>query len=1046
MNPTNDAGAHEVRKTVSIVFCDVTDSTSLGERLDPEALRQVMSRYFDRMEAVLVAHGGTVEKFIGDAVMAVFGIPLLHEDDALRAVRAAAEMRDALVELNVEVARRWGLELRNRTGVNTGEVVTGTDAGRTLVTGDAVNVAARLEQAAEPGEILLGPETYRLTAHAISAERLDTLALKGRSGAVEAFRLLDVEPGLHRAPMRLDSPMLGRDRPLRLLRDTYEEAVTDRACFLLTVLGPAGIGKSRLAFEFLEGLEEATVLSGRCLPYGDGITFWPVAEMVRGAAGIGEADARERARARIVDLLDGADDREVVAVHLARLMGLAEGPRAEPGWALRRLLETLAGRAPVVAVFDDVHWAEPGLVGAIEQVADLSRDAPILILCLARPELLDDRPSWGAGRTRAASIQLEPLGETDARALLENLVGGRAIDDEIADRIHGTARGNPLFVEQMLSALLETGAVVRRDDRWVAAADLAAVRTPTALSSLLSARLDRLSDDERVVLSRGAVVGEIFERRAIHDLVPATFRASVDEQIGALLRKDLIRPTRSDVGKEQEAFRFRHILIRDAAYDSLPKHERAVLHERFAELLERTSGVSLAEAEEIAAHHLERAYRCRCELGPLDDVARELARRAAARLASAGRRVHDTRWDVVGTVSLLSRAWDLVPPGSGTRLEFGPDLALALVEHGDFDRAVHVSSRVVEEGREAGDLVAEARGRVARWLARANSDPSIDLRRAEAEADEAIAFLEAKADDLGAARAWQLKASVRWVLMDYGGRVSASERAASLAKRARAGWDEAEAMANIVYGLVLGDVPFEECDRRIGRILEAARSGGSRRLEADALACLGHIAADRGERARAHELIAEAAHLYRDVGRETEYWGVRALNLDSISPWWFGQEETAEAVLREGYEALGRLGEVGVRSTVAAFLALVLVDRGELDEALRLADEAEALGGPWDLANLILGGVIRAKVAAVRGDHAEAIAHAERAVTLSDGGDDIRTQAQTRLALAESLAAAGRNDEADAAARDALSRAERKGSVVLAERVRAFLEQIEPRS
>ncbi|HEU4356650.1 MAG TPA: adenylate/guanylate cyclase domain-containing protein, partial [Actinomycetota bacterium] len=757
--PTPTAIGREARKTVSVLFCDVTGSTSLGERLDPEPLRHVMNRYFERMEAIVTAHGGTVEKFIGDAVMAVFGIPLLHEDDALRAVRAAAEMRSELAELNDELGRRWGVELTVRIGVNTGAVVTGDPgAGRTLVTGDAVNTASRLEQAAAPGEILIGAETYRLTSHAVAAESLDPMTLKGKSEAVQAFRLLEVGSGLQRAPLRLDSPMLGRDRPLRLLRDAYEEAVADRACYLLTVVGPAGIGKSRLALEFLDDRKEATVLTGRCLPYGEGITFWPVAEMVRGAARIGDADTGERSRDRIVDLLDGADDREVVAMHLARLIGLAGGPRAEPGWALRRLLETLAARAPVIALFDDVHWAEPALIEAIEHVADLSRDAPILLLCLARPELLDDRPSWAGGRTRAASIQLEPLGDADARALLENLVGGWVVDDVVADRIHGTARGNPLFVEQMLSTLLEVGGVVRRDDRWVATGDLAAVGTPTVISALLSARLDRLSDEERFVLSRGAVVGEIFERRAVEALVPETLRPTVDERIGGLVRKDLIRPARSDLGRDQEAYRFRHILIRDAAYDSLPKHDRAALHERFAEMLERTSGLGLATVEELAGYHLERAYRYRCELGPLDEEAGDLAGRAAARLASAGRRVHDTRWDVEATVNLLSRAWGLVPPGSPTRLEIGPDLALSLVEHGDFDQAVQVASAVVEEAGRMGDPVAEARGRVAGWLSRANSDPSIDLGQAEAEADEAIAFLEAHADDLGAARAWQLKA------------------------------------------------------------------------------------------------------------------------------------------------------------------------------------------------------------------------------------------------------------------------------------------------
>ncbi len=298
----------EMRKTVTVVFCDVTGSTALGERLDPESLRGVMTRYFARMKAVLEAHGGTVEKFIGDAVMAVFGIPVLHEDDALRAVRAAAEMRDALAELNVELEREWSLSLQARIGVNTGEVVAGDpSAGQNLVTGDTVNTAARLEQAATPGEILIGEETFHLARDAVVAEPVDPLALKGKAEVVGAYRLQSVKAGVAGHVRRLDSPMVGRERPLRMLLDAFESASADRACHLFTVFGPAGIGKSRLVREFVSTVgSDARVLTGRCLSYGDGITFWPVTEMAIQAAGIAEDDTPERARDALHTMLAGA--------------------------------------------------------------------------------------------------------------------------------------------------------------------------------------------------------------------------------------------------------------------------------------------------------------------------------------------------------------------------------------------------------------------------------------------------------------------------------------------------------------------------------------------------------------------------------------------------------------------------------------------------------------------------------------------------------------------------------------------------------------------
>ena len=395
---------------MTVVFTDVAGFTGIGERLDPETLHRVMTRYFDAMRDVLERHGGTVEKFIGDAVMAVFGVPTLHEDDALRAVRAADEMRDRLTELNEELDREWGVQIRVRTGVNTGEVVVGDPrAGQSLVVGDAVNVAARLEQAAAQGEILLGPNTRRLVRDAVDVEATELLALKGRGEPVRAFRLRSLLPGAPAFARRLDSPMVGRDRERLLVEQALDRAVQDRTCHLFTVLGAAGVGKSRLASEVIASSSaEALVLSGRCLPYGEGITFWPVVEIVRTAAGLSEGDSPEEARHKLVSVLEGEEERDLIAERVAQVIGLAGGPGElhETWWGVRRFLETLAQRRPLIAIFDDLHWAQPALLDLVEYIAEWSRHAPILLLCLTRPELLDDRPQWGGGKVNATSIQI----------------------------------------------------------------------------------------------------------------------------------------------------------------------------------------------------------------------------------------------------------------------------------------------------------------------------------------------------------------------------------------------------------------------------------------------------------------------------------------------------------------------------------------------------------------------------------------------------------------------------------------------------------------
>jgi class 3 adenylate cyclase len=572
--------APEIRKTVTVVFSDVTGSTSLGERLDPESLRMVMSRYFEVARTALERHGGTVEKFIGDAVMAVFGVPDVHEDDALRAARAAVELRDAVDALNDELERSWGAHLQIRTGVNSGDVVAGDPtAGQAFVSGDAVNVAARLEQAAQPGEILIGAQTLGLVRDAVHVEPVEPLSLKGKADPVPAFRLVDVVSGAPAFARRLDSPMLGRDAEIRELVDAFERAQRGPGCELVTVLGVAGVGKSRLIRELSSRLAgRARIIEGRCLPYGDGITFWPVAEIVKEAAGIGDTDSPSEAGAKINALLSAVDPEEVALirdrVEAAMGLGDAQGAIQETFWAFRRLLETLADRRPLVAVIDDIHWAEPTLLDLIEYAAGFSRGHPLLLVCTARPELRESRADWG----RAGSIvSLHPLEPTHSGQLIRNLLGQTSLPADIQARVVESAEGNPLFVEEMLRMLIDDGLLRRDDGQWVATADLSRVPAPRTIQALIAARLDRLQDDERAVIQRASVAGKVFYWGAVTELSPEDARGSVGGNLQTLVRKELIAPEHSPFAGE-DAFRFSHILVHDAAYTCLPKLARALLH------------------------------------------------------------------------------------------------------------------------------------------------------------------------------------------------------------------------------------------------------------------------------------------------------------------------------------------------------------------------------------------------------------------------------------------------------------------------------------
>src|SRR5919109_2928005 len=474
----------ELRKTVTVLFCDVTGSTAMGERLDPESTRRVMARYFDAMREAIERHGGTVEKFIGDAVMAVFGIPVVHEDDALRAARAADELRSRLAD-------QLGTELHVRIGINTGEVV--TNEGGTLATGDAVNVAARLEQAARPGEILIGDATRQLAESALELEPVAAVEAKGKSEPLVAFRLLAVRPDAPAFERRFDAPFVGREGELDQLNQAYLRSARDHSCQLFTVLGPAGIGKSRLVYEFVAAHPDAAVLRGHCLAYGEGITYFPLVELLEQIAldeGLASLLVEDEAR-RLVNAVSSAvgfADEAIVS-------------REDTFRAVRLLFEHLAGQRPVVVVFDDIHWAEPTFLDLVDHVADWSREAPILLLCIARPELLDHRPGWGGGKLNATTILLEPLSVDESESLMDGLLSDADLAAEVRERITAAAEGNPLFVEQMLALIAQEGA----ED----------VAIPPTIQALLATRLEQLPSGERVAAERASVIGKEFWRTAL---------------------------------------------------------------------------------------------------------------------------------------------------------------------------------------------------------------------------------------------------------------------------------------------------------------------------------------------------------------------------------------------------------------------------------------------------------------------------------------------------------------------------------------------------
>jgi tetratricopeptide (TPR) repeat protein len=830
---------------------------------------------------------------------------------------------------------------------------------------------------------------------------------------------------------RLDSPLVGRERELDVLRTVFDRSVERRECHVATVIGVAGVGKSRLTGELVATLgERATVVGGRCLPYGEGITFWPITELLRGAAGVSDSDPPNEARRKLGMLLEGAPDSALVGDRLGGFLGLAS---ATPGvqetfWSVRKLLETLAARRPLLIVFDDLQWAEPTFLDLLEYLADWIRGVPVMVLFLARPELLDVRGSWLAGKANASLVSLPPLTEAETDGLISNLLGGGHLAGDARGRIAEAGEGNPLFVGETLRMLVDDGLLERRDGSWVVSGDLSSLRIPPTIHALLTARLDRLEDEERAVIERASVIGRVFWWGAVAELSPDEQRPRVGSHLQALTRKQLIIPDRSTLS-EEDAFRFAHILAVDAAYGGITKAARAELHERFAAWVERRSRDGIGEREEIIGFHLERAHTALSELGGRSERAVSLGRRAAAALASAGRRAF-ARGDMPAAVNLFTRAERVAPDDDPLRLEVLPELAFALLETGDFGRLQEVVAETTEAAHGRADARLEAQAVVLGLWVRLFTDPEGWAQDAQREATRAISIFEREDDERGLAKAWSLLGLFHLTTCQFRAAGEAWERAAAHAASAGDEREHFEALSWVPLTVWAGPTPVDEGIERCRSVVE--RSGGDRKALSTALATWGAFEAMRGRFEEARELTERARATLEEIALPVWLAGPFS-QLNGWTELLAGDAAAAERQLRPALETLREIGELAWLSTVAGILAEAVRAQGRLDESEELLAVGEETAGSEDAYSQALLRSVRAKIRARQGKADEAERLAREAVEIARGTDFLFLEWFALASLADVFEIVGQEDEAQRVRAQAVEVAARKGYAAAAE-------------
>ena len=958
------------RKLATVLFVDLVASTELIADVDPEIVRRRVSRFFDQVSHCIVTHGGTVEKFAGDAVMAAFGVPLAHEDDAERAVRAGLATLERVRELGLEA----------RVGIESGEVVA-DDSESTFATGEAVNLAARLQQEAQNGEILVGPGTARLVRDRVELEPVGPLDLRGWREPVTAHRVLcAVELG--DAVRSLAAPLVGREAELELLENTFQRAARDRRASLFTIYGDLGVGKSRLAREFVAGLEGATVLSGRCLPYGEGVTYWPLAEMVKASAGISDDDPLDKAQEK----LRAYCEDEAVADLLGLAVGVLEAVEGERNqqeiaWAVRSWVEQLAQAQPLVLLFEDVHWGEEPLLRLIEQLAAWVREAPLLLLCIARPELLDVRPTWGGGHVRSTAIELEPLGAEESAELVGALTAELELPVD-TETVLAKTEGNPLFVEEMIRMLAERPRG-------------GSERIPDTLQALIAARIDRLPVAQRILVQRAAVMGRIFMAGALAHLSPDI--EDVEQSIEELLLRDLVvREVRSTITGEH-AFKFRHVLIREVAYAGLAKSARADLHRAFAGWLAERAGDELLE---IRAFHLDQAARLLAELD--GSAPADLNEEAAVALTKAGRRALSREAYRSGR-KLLLRAVELAPT-----LERRYYAGRAAWRLADMPAVVVEMEEVVAAAEAAGE--SQLHGRALAALAEAVLQHRADAVAARRLVAEAVEVLKDEPPEILFEPLWVAAQVSAWL-----GDTEDFERWARRALDAARAADRKDLESLVTHGLAtsyLLKLDLDQASSLVDRAAELAHASGSVLGRAQTHSARGWFEELSGRPADAETEYTAARELYAEMGNTTREASM-TMRIGRVAAEQ-GDFARAETFLRNAVRTLKGLGDRGQLCEAQRSLSMVLIDQGRVDEAERIALEARETVGPEDRVSLSTTKLALALVRAAQDRDEEAECLLTEAFDELGVSGLLSPQREVVCHLAAFLRARGREDEAAA--------------------------------
>ena len=1015
------------RKTVTVLFADLVDSTVIGSQNDPEVVRAVMARYFARLSEVAELHGGSVEKFIGDAVMVVFGVPRVHEDDAERAVRAALLMREAVADLGPEVS----VDLAVRIAVNTGEAVAGAGEERQfLVTGDAVNVAARLQQNADPGDVIVGAATERLTRRAIEYEPLEPIAVKGKAEPIAAYRVIrarSLRPEQHRGMPALRAALVGRERELGMLVDAFERSAEERTGTVATVLGNAGVGKSRLVGEALariSGGSGTRVLKGRCLPYGAGITYWPLMDLVRADADIDSSDdgamARGKLARRIGQLLEG-DLRDAVQARISVLLGLETVAAGLPGlaperigielsWGVRQLLEAVAEQGPVVLVIDDLQWAAPAVIEVLSELNDEAAGVPFLLVCVARPELMERHPSWFTGRPNASVIALEPLSAADTKTLLSRLLSIEKLPAFIESEVVERSAGNPLFCEELLSMLIADGTLDVASGEWRATGPASGIGLPETIHAIVAARIDGLPPEEKHVLQTASVIGERF---AVDELLALLGSAGAAPE--SLVRKGVFERDRED--RSRRTLRFKHLLLRDVAYDSVPKLDRATLHDRYAAHLEGEMSERLDEFSELLAYHSVQSHAFSEELR-LEAALPARAERALRWSRAAADRsfaLYATEQAAAHYATAIRIARNLDADSDLLR-ELYTRGGRSLELHGDYARAIATYEAMAAHAVERADERMRAEALVHQGTLYATPTPYCDPDRGDLLLEDALEIARSLEDPALIAQVQRDRIHIEL----WRGRL---ERGLEVGEASIAAARELESPNELAFTLNTMGCAYREAgliERGIEALVEAREifaGQDNKPMMGNVLSQHAGLEFVRGDYAAALELCAEAQRLTEEAGN---LWGQAFSRCNAL--WVHFERGDMGQAIQVGEEGV-RLAEASGPSTLLSFyradLSLCYRYAGAddlADDHLKAAHSYTESHLPhWRAATL----AHLSRAATTRGELAEAAEHLELARPLLAERTEFYAfqHAQVGLAAIELLLASGRHADAAAEAR-----------------------------